>query len=391
MGRTGDWVEIRDSSIRLRFMFEGTFQRKTLMLNGSAMAPTAANVKYAGRLAEEIKDKIKHDRFSMAEYFPASGSGGALTVGTQLDTWLAAQRIEVSTKQGYSSAIRFWKSHPANAKALLMVGDLALRALKTSHVMTAIASRSDLSGKTINNYVQVLREAVELAVTDNILMENPVVKVPAASHQAELADPFTREEAEKIIAHMQTKWPGQVENFVEFWLYTGLRTSELFALTWGQIDLASKQMMIDRALVRGVAKKTKTNEARLVELNSRAMAALQRQHTQMAGDRIFQDPRYDQDWIDERAFRRSFWAPTLKALGIRYRRPYNCRHTYATMMLMAGMRPAFCASQLGHSVETFHRHYAQRWINGASNDLEMARLENALIAPGLPQKRIKDS
>jgi integrase len=46
-------------------------------------------------------------------------------------------------------------------------------------------------------------------------------------------------------------------------------------------------------------------------------------------------------------------------------------------MLMAGMTPAFCARQLGHTVEMFLRTYA-KWIDGTQNDLEMARLENAL-------------
>lgn len=72
--------------------------------------------------------------------------------------------------------------------------------------------------------------------------------------------------------------------------------------------------------------------------------------------------------------------PALKRLGIRYRRPYDVRHTYATVMLMAGMNPAFCARQLGHSVEMFHRTYA-KWLDGEQNDREMERLE-ASIAQG---------
>ena len=60
------------------------------------------------------------------------------------------------------------------------------------------------------------------------------------------------------------------------------------------------------------------------------------------------------------------------------------RHTYATVMLMAGMNSAFCAKQLGHSVEMFHKTYA-RWLDGAQNDLEMQRLENS-IGPALAQK-----
>jgi integrase len=55
------------------------------------------------------------------------------------------------------------------------------------------------------------------------------------------------------------------------------------------------------------------------------------------------------------------------------------RHTYATAMLMAGMTPAFCARQLGHSIEMFLRTYS-KWLDGAQNDLEMARLEQSLGA-----------
>lgn len=43
--------------------------------------------------------------------------------------------------------------------------------------------------------------------------------------------------------------------------------------------------------------------------------------------------------------------PTLTALNIRRRPPYNCRHTYATICIMSGMNPAFISQQLGHSVQ----------------------------------------
>lgn len=81
---------------------------------------------------------------------------------------------------------------------------------------------------------------------------------------------------------------------------------------------------------------------------------------------------------------RRHWTPALKALGIRYRRPYNLRHTYATTMLMAGMTPAFCARQLGHSVELFLGTYS-RWLDGRQNDLEMQRLERAIGSELSPQ------
>lgn len=377
MGRTGAGVEVRPTSMRFTFL-PG---KPTLMLNGAPMAPTPANVKYALRLAAEMREKIKHGTFSMAEYFPVNGVSGALTVGGQMDTWLGAQRIEHSTKAGYASAVKFWKAAFCDDKGTPL-GGVGLRALKHSHILTALASRPDLSGKTINNYVSVLREALELAAADSLLTENPAAKVPRAKVQKDPPDPFTRDEADSIIAYAAKHYPEPIHNLVEWWFFCGLRTSEMAGLRWGSVDLRAGHMRVHEAIVRGREKdKTKTAVSRDVLLNSRAAAALARQakHTRVAGDHVWLDPRYSTPWNEERAFRRSYWTPALKVLGIRYRRPYQMRHTYATMMLMAGMAPAFCAGQLGHSVEMFLRTYA-KWLDGKQNTLEMQRLERALSA-----------
>ncbi|MDD0814251.1 tyrosine-type recombinase/integrase [Curvibacter sp. HBC28] len=387
MGRNGLGVEIRESSIRLSFMLDGKQQRKTLKINGEAIPPTPANIKYAERMAVDIRSRIRFGTFSMKEFFPEDESGPtAMTVTAQLDHWLSAQRIEDSTRAGYESAIKFWKAAPCDKQGHKL-GDLAVRAMVTSHCLIALASRPALSGKTVNNYVSVLREAIEMAVTDRLLETNPVEKVPRAKHQKEPPDPFTRDEAERIIGALLLNHPGQVHNLVEFWFWSGMRTSEIFGLTWSNVDRASDTVLVTEALVRGKYKnRTKTNVARTLILNSRAKAALarQRQHTLAAGATVFQDPRYGKAWDDERAFRRSYWTPTLKRLGIRYRRPYNMRHTYATAMLMAGMNPAFCAKQLGHSVDIFLSTYA-KWIDGDRNAMEMGRLESALGSDA-PQK-----
>lgn len=380
MGGKGNGVEIRENSIRLFFSCDGQRCRETLMLGGKPMPPTPSNIKFAHRLAVEIRQRIKHGTFSMVEYFPASGQGVGMTVTSRLCTWLDAQSVEHSTRAGYSSAVAFWNAS---------IGSKALRGLLKSDVMTALAARPELSGKTINNYVSVLRQALDLAVADNLIQENPAASIPRAKHQKEPPDPFSADETEAIIARLREHHPGQIENFVEFWFWTGMRTSEIFALNWTHVDLRSGTILVREAVVRGEHKdSTKTNVARTVRLNSRAKAALQRQRafTQTSGGAVFIDPRYGTPWVDERAFRRSYWTPTLKLLGIRYRRPYNMRHTYATAMLMAGMTPAFCARQLGHSVEMFLRTYA-RWIDNQRDDAEMARLESSLEVPQKKQTR----
>jgi integrase len=392
MGRTKGGVEIRERSIRLNFTVEGRRERPTLMVDGKPMPPTPANIKYANRLITEITERVRTGTFSMIEYFPASGSPTGVTVRAWLDTWLKTQRIEQSTRDGYKSAIKFWDEAAFDDK-LSQIGPSTLRALKHTHILTAIANRPDLSGKTINNYVSVLRDALSLAVKEKMIASNPVDGVPRASHQKAIPDPFSRDESEAIIAEAAAAYPGHVHNMIETWFWTGLRTSEIISLVWPNIDFAHGQILVASALVAGEQKdRTKTSVARILHLNSRAVAALQRQRalTQTAGKRVFQDPRYNEDWKSEEAFQRVFWARMLRRLGIRYRRPYNMRHSYATAMLMAGMTPAFCAKQLGHSVEVFLRTYA-KWVDGNQNEIEMARLESSLSSLQRPRDRRNSS
>lgn len=176
------------------------------------MQPTAANMKYAHRTAQEIRERIRHGTFSMAEYFPVSGASGTLTVIDWLNTWLDTQSIENSTKAGYESAVNFWNAAIADKEKQLPVGTLALRALKLSHLLTAIAQRPDLVGKTVNNYVSIIRQALDLAVADKIIHENPAHQVPRAKHQKLSPDPFSRDEAEAIIADMAKHYPEQIYN-----------------------------------------------------------------------------------------------------------------------------------------------------------------------------------
>ena len=359
-------VEVRAKSIRITFTADGKQQRHTLMVNGTPAAPTPANVKWATRLAAEIRDRIRHDTFSLAEYFPAAGVAGSSTVAGQLDTWLGAQRIEASTRVGYETAARFWKA---------AIGDKPLRALKHSDVLAALATRPDLSGKTVNNRVSVLRAALDLAVLDKLLPANPVIGLPRAKQQKPPIEPFTAAESARILAGVAKHYPGALANLVEFWFRTGLRTSELFGLRWADVGVGA--ITVRGARVAGVEKaSTKTNKAREVRLDAIAVAALvrQKEHTYLSGALVFVDPFTGRAWANTQAFSRRVWVPLLRRVAVPYRRPYTIRHTRATEMLMAGVRPAFGARQLGHDVKVFLDVYST-WLPGSQDDDEMAKLE----------------
>lgn len=385
-------VEIREKSMRLRFTLNGEPQRPTLKNEDrTPMRPTAPNIKYANRLAAEIQRKMEVGVFDLAEYFPDACEPNGSSLGNMLDTWLATQRLAKSTLAGYASAAKFWKEAQFAEECDDVLGDKVATAVTLTELLTALAMRSKLSGKTVNNYVSVLHEAMTLAVAEGHISKNLAADIPRAKWQKPPVDPFSREEVEAMIAHSTKHYPEQISNMLEAWFFTGMRTGEMFGMRWISVDLASGYAEVSESTVAGEHKdSTKTGVVRNVMLNSRALAAYKRQakHSRMAGEFVWLDPRYGTPWADERAFRRSYWEPMLKSLGIRYRRPYNARHTYATMLLMMPKtpNPAWCAKQLGHSVEMFLKTYA-KWIDGA-RDREIAGDINSWLDSDAASKEI---
>ena len=180
-----------------------------------------------------------------------------------------------------------------------------------------------------------------------------------------------------IIAYCRDHFPDQVLNFVEFWFFTGLRTSEIIGLEWSKVDFINKAIHIDQGFVIDqMEESTKTSSVRVVQLNSVAAAALMRQKewTYLQHDRVFHDPGTGKPWAYEQNFRKRYWVPMLKKLGIRYRRPYCMRSTTATRGPMAGTNPAWMSKQLGHSLEVFFRDYAD-WISGQQDAAELTKIE----------------
>jgi integrase len=381
-------IELRDSSIRIVFYFRGKQTRETLYLDNEALPPTPANIKYARRIAMEVRDKIASGTFNYAEYFPHSpraqtAAGG--TLGDFLDRWYSQLELKASTMATYRRMKdSFWKPQ---------LGHLALDKVKHSDITMALKNGGWSSGKTRNNYVSMLSSVFNLAVADGLVDRNPCDTIEAASWQKKKVDPFTMEEAELILDHMRKKYPEPVANFFEFQFFTGMRTGETIGLEWAAVDLREKTVTVEQAFVVDKMTDTKTSRARTVHLNSRAMAALQRQQAwtrlQEHG-RVFQDPGTGKPWAYEQNARKRYWMPTLKSLGIRYRRPYNTRHTYATVGLMAGVNPAYMARQLGHGVDVFLKDYAS-WIQGQQDIFEMSKIERSIGAQNLPKNTAEES
>lgn len=235
------------------------------------------------------------------------------------------------------------------------------------------------SMKTRNNVLIPLRQVFEMAVDDEVIDRNPAEKIKNMKHQKPEVDPFTHQEANQIIEYLYANNEGPERiyaAYAHFAFWTGMRTSEILALTWNDIDWNRGVAMVSKTRIRGqLSHKTKTNKTREVLLNAPAKEALYeaKKLTYKLGEQVFRSPRTDEAWLTDKPPRVVFTA-ALKALGIRHRRTYNTRHTYATQCLMAGMTPAFVANQLGHSVIVLLTTYA-KWLHGEESNREMEKLK----------------
>lgn len=391
-------VDVRQTSIRLQFTGPGGRRHRLTMKDagGSPLPPTVANVRAAERTMADIRAAIRLGTFNVSDFFPdlapPTTTQTIRTLGEQLDAWYAGLRVEQSTKNGYKVAVNFWKTAPADDSgtplASVPLNDLVFSQIR--HALAVGSSRhrrgkstepKPLSGKTANNYLAPLRAALELAVDDGVIEKNPAGEGAKlrSKVQTEPPDPLSIEELELVLAKMRSK-SEPAADYAEFWAFTGLRTSEINGLVWDNVDLRGGTIKIKEVRVLDEQKKrTKTHSWRIVHLNTRARAALERQRarTQLAGDIVWVNPLDGLPWDGARDFLRSHWRPALRAHGIRYRRPYNLRHTCATMLLMAGVKPALAARQMGHSVQMFFQRYA-RWIDGQDDVQELSKLDAML-------------
>lgn len=365
MGRDGRGVKPgSDSSIEISFMYQGIRCRERITLK-----PTATNLKRAELHRAAILDAILRGTFDYATTFPNSSRATQFSstkpesTKAYLERWLDRKEVEVkaSTAEGYRKII----TH----RVIPQFGDLPLSELSRKRIREWLDGLTT-SNKTLSNIQSCLRSALDDAVYDERIESNPLqgwtYQRREAPKQTDDVDPFTAEEQQAIQAQLN----GQGRNLIQFAFWTGLRTSELVALDWGDIDWIRGVVRISRALTQAAteAETTKTTSGqREVKLLKPALQALmdQKQHTFLAGLEVFQNPRTGERWAGDGPIRKTLWQPALKRAGVRYRRPYQTRHTYASMMLSAGEHPMWVATQMGHSSWMMISRIYGRWMPSA--------------------------
>ena len=374
-GRHGSGVEALKETIRLRFTWSGKRRTETLPLK-----PTPANIRAAERLMAQIRLEMAVGAFDYAKHFPDSVEAPkpVPTFDDFAQDWLAAKVVAKSTRKSYRPAIAAWSRCELQDGTLGAARLDTIKPLDLAKAVKALADR--VAAKTVNNYLIALFGVIEAAAREGHCAAGIADGIGALRWQKKEPDPFTPAEADAIVAWLYDHKPVEVAAYYDFALATGLRPSEQIALRWGDVDWNRPAARVERARVLAEIKPTKTYEARDVDLNPRALAALQRAKPTsfMRGfdAPIFQNPLTGRPWNDTED-QTAYLHAALRALGIRKRDAYNTRHTFATRLLMAGVKPAWIARQLGHkNLKMLLEHYA-RWLEDADGGAEALRANAA--------------
>ncbi|QHF02409.1 tyrosine-type recombinase/integrase [Pseudomonas asturiensis] len=371
-------VELVGRTIRIRFSWNKKRCCETLPL-----PQTAKGIAAAASLRAQVKGLDKLGALTAEKYSELFPNTRSVAVQDQVkpiffdyaQDWLDSLQIVEGTRGSYKSAIqKYWIPYLADLP-IDSITSVRLRKIMNDIEWTSPSRRKGVVGLLVSIFQQ--------AVADELIIRNPALSIPGAKVPKREVDPFTKEEGDLIIAQLYRVTSGMTlvyAAYFEFCFYTGMRPGEVMALRWSEIDRLGKTANVCRIQIRGVIQeRTKTKKNRKVLLNDRALHALEKARplTEARSDYVFAPSgtgEKSEMFIRSETSQKRYWLAALRKLGIRRRRMYDTRHTYATMCLMAGMNPAFIAAQLGHSVQVLLSTYA-KWINSPNDWAELDKLK----------------
>lgn len=339
-------------------------------------AVTPENIERARRVLSLIHEEIKLGKFEYKRHFPKSKRATQLgttednpRISDLMNEWLieSEKSLSPSTLHAYKKIV---KGHIRPKFGATRVKNLTAKEIR-QWILQDLAT---CKNKTVRNITSVFRTVLDRAVNDDHIHQNPfdLVKLRQLLPRSQpgsasiFVDPFTDPEKRAIVAAALEE---SIRNLVIFMFDSGARISEAFGLKPEDIDLEKGVVKICRAVVVGVEKSTKTHAGtRTLKLFPAAHRALEDQLKLglSADGYVFWRPDTRQGWKYDSHLRKNFWKPLLARAGVRYRYPYQCRHTFATGLLEAGTPIVFVSKYLGHTtIEMTMRHYI-RWTSEIS-------------------------
>lgn len=204
-----------------------------------------------------------------------------------------------------------------------------------------------LCAKRVKSIRTVLNSMFVDAINDEIIEKNPFSKVATISKQQPLEKiPFNMQQMFSILREVTPK----MKAFFAIGFFTGMRTGEIVALKWENIDFERKVIKVRRARRAGIESDPKTsNSVRDVVIIDQLMPYLieHKKIMQNISEYLFIN-MYGEPFYSSSKISHTYWKPVLEKLGLTYRRMYLMRHTFISLMISNGEDILWVSKNVGH-------------------------------------------
>jgi integrase len=350
--------------IDFQFKHDGKYHRAR---EGTGLLDTKENRKQVEIHANLISAEIKAGSFYYLKHFPFGNLAPLLTVRRPeaktfkeyAENWLkenAPPVFKPSTHADYTSAVDKYLIPYLGEKSIEAITESDLK-----HFMQFLINskgRGDrlLTPKRINNIFVPLKTMLSEAHRRGAALSNPSEHISPLSVGKSVIKPFSQREVVYLVEMLAYPW----REMVCVALHTGVRTGELIALKWGDIDFGHGQINISMSRTRGIEGLPKTEASqRSIDILPPVQDALMSLilNKTIPTRYLFHDDNGKPLNADH--IREQIWYPALDRLGVERRTLYQTRHTYASLMLSAGEDMAWIAAQMGTSIEMLSKTYAR--------------------------------
>lgn len=212
-----------------------------------------------------------------------------------------------------------------------------------------------LKDYSVINYLGCLRNALNMAVREDVIADNPIMKlsaqdkVKAPESQREF---LTIEEVQQLEA-TDSPYPHIKQAFL-FACYTGLRCSDVRSITWGKIVKDGEKYRLHTVMF-------KTKRPFYIPLSKKAMQWMPERGDKTDDELIFEN-------IPVQVNTKLYLQPWLDKAGITKPITFHCsRHTFGTMMLTLGADIYTTSKLMGHTKVEVTQIYA-KIINKKKDD-----------------------
>lgn len=370
----------------------------------TTLEDTPANRKKMQKVLDRIEEEISLGTFEYARYFPNSKMLAKFAAGPALERrqviapepaceyplfeefawqWVDEMRVQWRNTQikTVNNTLSKYLIPTFGEKRVGLITKRDIMAFRTDLAKVPGRNGKTLSASRINHVLTPLRMILNEAA-NRYEFTSPYHGIKSLKVPRTLVEPFSLEEVELILRSVRKDF----RNYFLIRFFTGLRTSEIDGLRWENVDLQRRQILVHEALVDGEVVPTKNDGSfRAVEMSLPVHQAFVEQYQVTGqGNYVFctrEGTPLRHDNVTNRV-----WYPLLRYLDLKPRRPYQTRHTAATLWLAAGENPEWIARQMGHSTtEMLFRVYSRFVPNLTRQDgSAMERLLLSHLTPLAP-------